>query len=213
MIKNFNANRFSRQLAEMFFAVMFLSLLIIPQYAPARADSIWAEDESTSQYTNEKNFKVGDIITILLAENTSAVTNAGTNTNAREDLSFSINHTIDKLANVIGKNTSLTGSAQNKYAGDGSTTRSSKLVSVVSCRVIEILSNGNLKIAGTHSLSINQEEQQILISGVIRSKDVSLDNTIVSSKVAQAQVSVKGKGMVEEAQSPGWITRFFNWIF
>jgi flagellar L-ring protein precursor FlgH len=79
--------------------------------------------------------------------------------------------------------------------------------------VVEVLDNGNIKIAGIHSVSVNDEEQHITVVGVIRSKDVAMDNSIISAKVAQAQVSVKGKGVIQEAETPGWFSRFFNWIF
>jgi flagellar L-ring protein precursor FlgH len=177
------------------------------------ADSLWVEDESTSPYSTEKNFKVGDVITVIVSENTSAVSSAGTKTDANPELGLSVTHTIDKLASLIGKNTQLNAKGDNKYSGSGSSTRSQRVTTIISCRVVEVLDNGNIKIAGIHSVSVNDEEQHITVVGVIRSKDVAMDNSIISAKVAQAQVSVKGKGVIQEAETPGWFSRFFNWIF
>lgn len=182
-------------------------------FGSAFADSVWDPENSTSPYSTDKTYKLGDVITVIISESPTAISQAGTDTAAKDNLALSLNHTIDRLASVVGKNTSLTGKGENKYKGSGATSRSSKVQAVVSCRVIKILENGNLKIAGTHQISVNDEEQSIQIVGIIRSKDVSIDNTISSSKVAQSQVSVKGKGIVQEAEQPGFIVRFLNWLF
>lgn len=193
--------------------ICLLACLCLLLAGLAGADSIWKSGQSNSPYSTQKAFKVGDIIYVLILETTSAVSKADTGTDVKDELSFSFTHTLDQLAPYIGKNTQVAGKAQNKYKGSGQTTRSSTIKARVSARVIEVLPNGNLKIVGQHKVGVNDEDQEIVISGIIRSKDVSMTNAIYSYQVANAKISVSGQGALGEAQSPGWITRILNWIF
>jgi flagellar L-ring protein precursor FlgH len=75
------------------------------------------------------------------------------------------------------------------------------------------LPNGNLKIKGKHKVEVNDEIQEITISGIVRPKDISGSNSIYSYQVANAELAVKGTGVVAETEAPGWLTRLFNWLF
>ena len=99
------------------------------------------------------------------------------------------------------------------YRGRGTTTRKSKVNAVMSAIVTEILENGNLVIVGEHSVNVNDETEVIRLSGIIRPQDVSAKNDIPSHKIAHAQISVKGEGVVGAKQTPGIMTRLFNWVF
>lgn len=178
----------------------------------ANADSLWNKD-SSSPYSPEKAYKIGDIITIIVDENTSAQQKAGTNTTTKDDLGAQLTHTIARLNPLISANTSITSSNGNKYTGQGSTQRASTVTTKIAAMVTEVLDNGNIKIDGSHYLDVNDESQQILVSGIVRSKDISVANSVYSYQVANAQISVKGTGAVQEAESPGWFTRILNWLF
>jgi flagellar L-ring protein precursor FlgH len=158
-----------------------------------------------------KSFRVGDIITIIVLETTSAVQKAGTDTNVNDNLSSTLDHTIASL-NIQPSNF-VKATAGNTYRGLGSTTRTSNVTAKIAAVVVKVMPNGNLMISGDHRVEVNDEIQTIRISGIVRPKDVSLQNTVYSYQVAGADVSVKGKGVVGEADSPGVFTRFFNWIF
>lgn len=188
--------------------VVLASCLII--YVPAFSDSIW-KSTSGSPYSVSKTFKVGDILTVIILETTSAVQRVGTDTSASDSLSTSFDHTISRLG--IDPSNLLKGSAANTTRGGGSTTRTSKVTARVSVVVTKVLSNGNLVVEGEHRVEVNDETQVIQISGMVRPKDVSLLNTVYSYQVAGADVSVKGRGVVGEADRPGFISRFFNWLF
>ena len=187
---------------------LLLTASLLPIF-PVFADSIW-ERTSTSPYSVSKSFRVGDIITILVLETTSAVQKAGTDTNVNDSLSLAFSSNLNSF-NRPGK--AITGSGGNTYKGLGSTTRTSNVTTKIAAVVIRVMPNGNLMISGDHRVEVNDEIQTIRISGMVRPKDVSLQNTVYSYQVAGADVSVKGKGVVGEAESPGMFTRFFNWIF
>jgi flagellar L-ring protein FlgH len=183
--------------------------VLLLSFSPAYPDSIWNKD-SSSPYSVNKSFKVGDVITVLVMESTSAVQKAGTNTDADDSLSMAFS---SNLAAFYHPNKAITGSGGNTYKGAGDTSRTSNVTAKIASVVVKVLPNSNLLIEGEHKVAVNDEVQTIKISGMIRPKDVSFQNTIFSYQVAGADVSVKGSGVVGDAESPGVVTRFFNWIF
>jgi len=178
----------------------------------ANGDSIFKKG-AASPYSPEKSFKVGDIITILVLESTQAQQKAGTKTDVKDDFGVKFSHTIERLTPLIGASNQLSGQLANKYGGSGGTERSSNVTTKVAAVVTEVYENGNLKLEGRHKIAVNDEDQEILVTGVVRSKDVGISNTIYSYQVADADISIRGKGAIQEAESPGWFTRILNWLF
>jgi len=187
-------------------------LLLVVSCKLAYADSLW-KDGTSSPYTTAQSFKVGDIITVMVLESTSAIHKAKTDTNVQDDFGVKLAHSLDRIATLIPRSTTSDGYQKNKYGGSGKTERTSSLKSKVPVVVTEVLSNGNLRVSGKHKVSVNEDTQEILVSGIIRSKDVSITNTVYSFQVADADIKVVGTGVIQDAESPGWLTRFFNWLF
>lgn len=193
--------------------ILFFSLCsLILTAGICNADSLWNK-RSSSPYSPEKSYKIGDIITILIIESTDAQQKAGTNTNIKDDMGLKFTHTIDRLTSLIGQNNTAAFQDSNKYTGTGTTQRASSVTTKIAAIVTEVMENGNLRIEGTHTLDVNDESQEILATGIVRSKDISVSNTIYSYQIANAEISVKGTGVVQEAESPGWLTRVLNWLF
>jgi flagellar L-ring protein precursor FlgH len=177
----------------------------------ALSDSLWDKD-SASPYTTQGNFKVGDIVNILILESSSAIHQAGTDTAVKDDLGLRFTSTVQGLAGG-GPRTEFGVKGENKYRGTGQTTRTSNIQARVAAIVTKVLPNGNLAILGRHTIVVNKESQEISITGIIRPIDVSLSNTIYSYQVAEANIVVQGEGAVAEAENPGWFTRIVNWLF
>ena len=192
------------------FFVLILGICLVS--SAALADSIW-NSESASPYSTSKAYKVGDIINIIILESTTAQNRAGTKSDVRDDLSLKFTHTIQRLAPTIGRDNQATGQASNKYQGLGQTSRYSNVQARISAWVTEIMPNGNLKVKGRHKVEVNDEIQEISITGMVRAKDISGANSVYSYQVADAALAVKGTGVVAETESPGWLTRIFNWLF
>ncbi|MFA4905322.1 MAG: flagellar basal body L-ring protein FlgH [Candidatus Margulisiibacteriota bacterium] len=192
--------------------LILLGLGLVMTVSSASADSLWKKS-SSSPYSPEKSYKVGDIITVLINEISSAQHKAGTKTDIKDDLGLKFTHSIDRLTPLIGTNNTAVGQWSNKYGGSGGTERSSNVTARVAALVTEVMDNGNLKIEGKHKVNVNDENQEIVISGIVRSKDISVSNTIYSYQVANAEVAISGTGVVQEAESPGWLTRILNWLF
>lgn len=199
----------------------FSLLLIVPlliavpagrQVNCSFADSIWNE-KSASPYSTEKSHKVGDIINVLILESTTAKNQAGTKSDVKDDLGGKFTHTLARLAPIIGTNNQAVGQISNKYSGIGQTSRASNVSARIAAWVTEVLPNGNLAIKGKHKVQVNDEIQEIMFTGNVRPKDISGANTIYSYQVANAELNVMGTGVIAETESPGWLTRIFNWMF
>ena len=178
------------------------------------AQSLW-NATSSSPYTTQKAFKSGDVVTILIVELTTAAHKAGTGTSFKDELSTKLSTSnISALSQLIGTGAKqLSGVGKNIYTGSGKTERTSQVQGKIAVIVDEVLSNGNLKVFGKHKVKINEETQEIIVSGVVRPKDVTLENTVYSYQVAEADIVVRGSGVVESGAEPGWLTRMLNWLF
>jgi flagellar L-ring protein precursor FlgH len=182
------------------------------------ADSLWDSNKSSFYGASKRESKVGDIITIYISESTSAAQEATTKTTKESNVGTGILSGWNQVANLLGNSTDrktldfqLRGNDQ--YNGTGQTTRKSRVTAVVTAVVTEILENGNIYVVGEHKVKVNNEVESIYISGIIRPQDIGANNTIYSYQLAKAEVSVNGAGIVASKQSPGVLTKMFNWLF
>ena len=104
-------------------------------------------------------------------------------------------------------------SVENKFKGDGKTQRSGSLRAEMTARITEILHNGDFRLAGTRMININGEKQLIEITGICRARDISPDNTIMSTFISEAQIAYNGSGLVNDTANPGVVTKIINWLF
>ena len=171
----------------------------------------------------------GDIVTVKIEESSSATNKANTNTSRDSSLSAGIdaffgveNWWQDKVLRWMGSNmpkvnpfgsASVKGSMQSEFEGDGSTTRSGDLTAYITCRVTEVLPNGNLRIVGTREVMVNHENQVIILSGVIRPRDIGNDNIVRSIFVSDAKIAYSGTGVIDDRQRPGWMANFLNVVW
>jgi flagellar L-ring protein precursor FlgH len=122
---------------------------------------------------------------------------------------------------VASGNSNVTPSAlvdanyDNKFSGSGKTTRAEDLVATLTTQVIEVYPNGNMKIRGGKSVTVNNENQIIYLTGIVRLYDVMADNTVDSGNILNAQISYTGKGSISDKQRPGWLGRILDntWPF
>lgn len=172
----------------------------------AEDNSLWSDD-SADIYKDRKEHEEGDIITVLIKEDASAIQSANTNTSQSSEVDAEAGFGILSFLKAFGFGYSDSGSA------DGETTRSGTLEADITTQITDIRENGNLKIKGTKNININGEKQAIKLTGVIRPKDIELDNTISSKNIANADIEYEGEGPVGDKQDPGVLKKFLNWIF
>lgn len=106
----------------------------------------------------------------------------------------------------------VAGKSDSSFQGQGSTSRATTLTTSLTARVIDVLPNGYLVIEGMREIHVNNENQSVYLTGVVRPADVGPNNVVLSSSVAQMQVRVQGKGVVSQPIKPNWLYRLLNGI-
>ncbi len=108
---------------------------------------------------------------------------------------------------------SVKGSAKSDFKGQGDTNREGSLVATLTARIVEVMPNGNLILAGRKELTINDEKQLLVLTGMVRPDDISSENVVLSSSLADAKVYYVGDGVIQDKQKPGWAVRAFDKIW
>ncbi|MDR2732374.1 MAG: flagellar basal body L-ring protein FlgH, partial [Fibromonadaceae bacterium] len=163
-------------------------------------------------YTDKKGKKAGDVVTVLVMEAAKAGSGTSTETAKKNGMDIGMEKSKGKLFSWL-PNFGVNGKADITYDGKGTTSRNGELKATVTARITEVLDNGNLLIEGSKLVAINSEEEILEISGTIRADDINPDNTVYSYKIAEAVIRYSGSGTSSDAEKPGLLTRFFNWIF
>lgn len=171
------------------------------------ATSLYSDIGYTSLHADKRNLKVGSIVTVLIYEQASASTSAGSNTDRDTSLSANLGLT-DPLKNERGNLGFGTG-----FSGGGSINRQGKLIASVSVSVQEIFDSGEVAIKGQQLIQFNDEKQHIELKGRIRPEDVNADNTVLSTRIADATITYVGDGLLGRQQKPGMISRILGWFF
>ncbi|MCC5862912.1 MAG: flagellar basal body L-ring protein FlgH [Gammaproteobacteria bacterium] len=184
-----------------------------PEPRPAfdNGGAIFQTASSQSLFQDYKARRVGDVLTVLLAERTNARKSAGAATS--KESSVRMNNPV-----IIGRPITRDGnplfeaevSGSRSFEGQGDASQSNLLEGSITVTVAEVLPNGNLRVQGEKWMRINQGEEFIRLRGIVRPVDIRADNSVLSTQVADAQLAYGGTGTIAHSSSPGWLTRFFN---
>lgn len=157
--------------------------------------------------------RVGDILTVRLAEQTNASKNSSTSTSKSTDATLS-NPTVLGRPVTLGGTALFDGSLSGAqgFDGEGASSQSNSLQGDITVTVTERLRNGNLRIRGEKWVMLNQGKEYIRLSGIIRPFDIGPDNSVASTKIADAEISYSSKGVLAAANKMGLISRFFHSI-
>ena len=142
---------------------------------------------------------LNDVVTIIVNENTSAVSSGTTNTARTSTAAAGITGLAGALPATSALTNLLTSNNAQKLQGTGTTSRTSTLTTTVSARVADVTPNGTLIVEGTKDLSVNSERQTITVRGLVRPSDLTTANSVLSTQVANLEVHVNGKGVVGDA--------------
>lgn len=159
-------------------------------------------------FEDNKAARVGDILTIKLEEVTQAKKGEATNTNKNLNISASAPSIMGFALSALTGNDAKTEIASKRaFTGQGKADQSNSLEGDISVTVTEVLPNGNLKVRGEKRVTLNQGDEYIRLSGIVRPVDIATDNTISSAKVADATIMYIGDGAVADAGKMGWLSR------
>ncbi|MFO7760276.1 MAG: flagellar basal body L-ring protein FlgH [Desulfobia sp.] len=174
--------------------------------------SIYNQD-SMNLYQDSRARYIGDILMVKIVETSSGSKRAETTTERESEISGDLTSIFSFDKWMLLKNNDITGaktleaSLINDFEGTGETSRESSVTATISARVIDKTINGNLKIRGYRKITVNNETQHIILSGLVRPEDISPDNSIQSSQLADASIDFTGTGVLSEKQQPGWFAR------
>ncbi len=174
--------------------------------APVADGAIYHDAQNMELFADPRAHRTGDILTIVLVENTQAVKKANTSTSKTDKNKIGapslLGHTYNKA--LVG-----TDAARN-FDGGGSSSQSNQLTGNITVTVAQRLANGNLLVRGEKLLTINQGQEQIRIAGIVRPQDIGPNNTVPSTRVADARIAYTGRGSLADSNTQGWLSRFFN---
>lgn len=181
-----------------------LGAVFLSQTSPAFADDLYNGGQFPAFASDIKAGRVGDAVTIVVFETASA---------------------SNRVTNRTGRSTRMEGGLQagsvnesgginfgGSFSGSGEVTRSEQVVASITANVAEIAANGDLILVGNHQMLINGEVRNIGIRGRVRQVDISSQNTVISNRIADAQINFDGKGFVSRSAKPGLLNRIFSFL-
>lgn len=186
-----------------------------PLPAEQNNGSIYQAGFENNLFDDRKAFRVGDIITITLNERTQASKNAGSQ--IQKDSSADIGLTslfggAVTAANPFSDNQlslSAEYSANRDTKGDSKAAQGNSLSGSITVTVAEVLPNGILAVRGEKWMTLNTGDELVRIAGLVRADDIATDNTVASTRIADARITYSGTGAFADASQPGWLDRFF----
>lgn len=192
---------------------------------PGVTASLWQESRSNSDlFHDNRAWQPMDLITILVSESAEGANNANTEIKSKSTVEAAIERLLGAEEDIVKQGEKITSgvplptalvsaSTQNDFKGEGKTNRKGSLKGKISAMVAEVLPSGILRIEGEKIVSVNSEQQIMVISGLVRPRDVSSENEVDSAKIAQLRVDYYGEGTVGEAQVGGWLGRIMRKIW
>lgn len=184
----------------------------LPPAAQDRSNNGAIYNATTSQtlFEDYKARRVGDILTVVLAEETSARKSAGASSS--RTASASVLDPVVAGGPITYKGAPILNTdidSDQSFEGKGEAAQSNMLEGSITVTVADVLPNGNLAVQGEKWIRINQGEEYIRLRGIVRPVDISAGNTVLSTQVADAELAYGGTGQVAHSSSPGWLSRFF----
>jgi flagellar L-ring protein precursor FlgH len=171
----------------------------------AQAQSLYREDSWRGLTADNKAYRPGDVLTVQVFENTTAISSADTGTRRNNRLRAELAH-----GNSVAAEAAL--GVGSEFDGGGSTQRASRLLTTVSVVVQDVLPSGQLRIAGVQSVTVNQELQKVTLEGLVRPADISDGNVVQSTRIAEARITYVGEGDVTERGRRSWWRKLLDTV-
>ncbi|MHB1697347.1 MAG: flagellar basal body L-ring protein FlgH [bacterium] len=172
--------------------------------------SLWdGSDNGTNLYSDNIAYKLNDIVTIIVNNQTQVNNSSGT----------VLSHNSSGLGSIAfgtlstAKPTGYNGSNDETFNGGGGVAESGQISSTIEAQVVKVFPNGNVELKGESNISVNGETSYLLIKGIVRPIDISPANTVLSSQIANARIWINGKGYVNSSQSPNWLYKIMQDIW
>lgn len=174
--------------------------------SPDVTGSIYQANPHMNLFRDRRAHQVGDIITVLLIENTQSKKQANTNTERKSTAAIP----APTLFGQGIKQAAFSTENDTKLQGTANSNQSNNLTGTITVSVYRVLSNGNLMVRGEKWVTLNQGDEYIRLSGIIRPEDIDANNQVESGRIANPRISYSGTGALAETNNPGWMSRIFG---
>jgi flagellar L-ring protein precursor FlgH len=178
---------------------------------PVVNGAIYQAGQEIRLFENAVSRRVGDVLTIRLVEVTSAQKSSSTSSSKNSNIDIPAPTIIGRdvpIGSRIWGDTSIGGGTT--FGGAGASAQSNSLVGDITVTVAKRWPNGNLFVRGEKWITINQGREFVRVSGIVRAADINPDNTVLSTRVADARITYSSRGVLADANKPGLLSRFFN---
>lgn len=201
-----------------------IALLLLTSLGGLHAESLFKAETLAdgTLYSDQVARRAGDLITIMVKETTS-VSERHKTENKREntiDAAISLVPGTDQIPAQVGTASAgrlpaLKAGSEKDFKGEGKIEAQGEVKAVITGRVIDVLDNGNLLVEGRRVVRVNQDTKTILITGIIRTADIQANNTVMSEKLHNFQVSIEGEGPLTRSGREGWLGEILDilWPF
>lgn len=190
-----------------------------PHYAPVQMPSfetpkpingaIYQASTSRDIYSDGRAHRVGDIITINLTERTQSSKQSSTSLDKSTNVNLNAPTVLGTPLSIGGRELSAGLSSNSGFEGDSSSDMRNQLSGNITATIHEIYPNGVMLVRGEKWLTLNQGDEYIRISGLVRPQDIAADNTLDSTRLADARITYSGTGATADVNVMGWLGRFF----
>lgn len=180
----------------------------LPNADPPTNGAIYQAGVSRPLFEDRRARFAGDTLVVHLEEKIQGSKNSATTAKRTHEISA----TAPSISGIPGKSfqgMSLGANSKSDFSGSGESSATNDLTGTIACTVTQVLSNGNLVIAGEKRIGLNHNQDTIRFSGIVNPLYITGSNTVSSSQIADARIEYRGTGQIDEAQAMGWLARFF----
>ena len=175
--------------------------------------SIYQQDKGSLFAMEARAHRVGDILTVSFTESFQATKSQNAASSKTSENSVTLPTVMGGiLPNSLGNSAELGSSGESTFSGSGSTNQSNSLTGLISVHVVRVYSNGNLEILGQKKLTLNNGDEYIRVSGIVRPRDITSDNVVQSDRIANADINYVGAGDTARTGKKGWYTKMLDTI-
>jgi len=176
-------------------------------------DSLYPVEGSSSIYTEKRARRIGDVITVIIQENTNATQAAGSQYQKTGSVAIGAGMGVGSIGqNVLNSTNNIGLGASSSHQGQGTSSGSTTITGEMTAKIISVLPSGNYLVEGTRYVEVNEDKQTVEVTGEIRPDDISSENTISSLRIANAKIKLTGTGPASETANPGLLTRVLSWL-
>ncbi|MCP4723557.1 MAG: flagellar basal body L-ring protein FlgH [bacterium] len=197
-------------LRKIFISATVLTLIMTAVTYSVNAQQSALQGPKGGLIADVKAHKIGDIVTILINEDAQATNVTNTQTSKESSLDMNGDFGNNFLKALTG---SISAGTSTEYNGNGTVSSRGQLSVTLTATIVGVREDGNFLIRGTREVNTNGEKVVTVAEGVVRPADITNNNTISASLIADAKIFHQGKGIATEARRPGIIQRLLNWIF